>query len=173
MSLQSVLSPCCIIFNYANTPFFLWSTADGYLGNFQFGAIIKMLLRAFWFTSFGEHTCMTFCWLVSTLGHGSWICSALVGAVKWFSNVHELNQLIECETPGDPTCSGVVSPLHVSHSNRPVVAAQGVLISISLILPCWAPIHRLTGHLDIRFVKCLFSYFACFPWVVCLFLMGL
>ena len=39
---------------YANTPVFTRSTADAHLGNFQFGAIIKMLLWALWFMSFGE-----------------------------------------------------------------------------------------------------------------------
>ena len=98
---------------------------------------------------------MTYWGLASILVHGNWLCAALVGSVKQFSNVYELNQLMECETPEDSTFPNVVSLLHFSL----VVAALEVLISISLI----PPHSHVYWSLDTHFVKCLLRCFACFP----------
>lgn len=68
--------------------------------------------------SFGEHryAFMVGIYLqVMWVGHGIWIRPALAGAIKRFSNVYDLNQLIEGGTPGSSTSPGVVS---VFHSNR-------------------------------------------------------
>lgn len=68
---------------------------------------------------------------VALLGHGNWLHSASVGTVKWFSNVTESNQLIECETLRGSSSSGVCSLLPFSHSYRCVLASQVVLMSFS------------------------------------------
>ena len=44
--------------------------------------------------------------LASTLDCGNWICSAVVAAVKWFSNVYELNQTWRSSTQSAKTKPG-------------------------------------------------------------------
>lgn len=68
---------------------------------------------------------------VALLHRGNRLGSASVGAISWFSNVYELNeltQLTDCETSRGSTPSGVVGLFGV-------VASQVVFISIPLIRP--------------------------------------